>query len=73
MKTTWTENGRKHIATSANGMQIGRITTTMAKTDSPFLTVSENGMVKRFTLLLHAKEWIEDIYADAADTIENER
>ena len=73
MQTTWTENGRKYIATNASGMQIGRITATTAKTDSPFLAVSENGMAKRFTLLIHAKEWIEDLYADVADAIKNER
>ena len=72
MQTTWTEDGRKHIAT-VDGMQIGRITATTAKTDSPFLAVSTNGMAKRFTLLLHAKEWIEDLYADIADAIKNER
>ena len=68
MQTTWTEDGRNHIAT-VNGMPIGRVTVMMAKTDSPFLAASENGMAKRFTLLIHAKEWIEDLYTD----IENER
>ena len=72
MQTTWTEDGRKHIAT-VGGMQIGRVTVMMAKTDSPFLAVSENGMVKHFSLLFHAKAWIEDLYADIADTIENEQ
>ena len=72
MQATWTEDGRKHIA-MVGGMQIGRITVMMAKIDSPFLAVSENGMVKHFSLLFHAKAWIEDLYADIADSIENEQ
>jgi hypothetical protein len=72
MQTTWTENGSKHIATVGR-MQIGRITVMMAKTDSPFLAVSENGMAKHFSLLFHAKAWIEELYADIADAFENEQ
>ena len=70
----WTtpQDGNKHIATNKNGMRIGRVTEMLAKTDKPFLAVSENGMVKQFALLFHAKDWVEDLYADVADAIENE-
>lgn len=73
MQTTWTQNGRKHIATNKNGFQIGHVTEMLAKTDKPFLAVSENGMVKQFALLFHAKNWVEDLYSDVADAVENEQ
>jgi rRNA processing protein Gar1 len=69
MQTTWTTNGRKHIAT-VNGVQIGRITEMLAKTDEPFLAVSENGMVKQFLILYHAKDWIENSAIDFIEALE---
>ena len=68
-----TQDDNQHIATNKNGMRIGRVRIMLTKTDLPFLAVSENGMVKQFTLLYHAKDWIEDLYADVADAIENEQ
>jgi len=69
MQTTWTQNGRKHFA-AINGIQIGRVTESSAKTDEPFLAVSENGRVKSFLILYHAKDWIEDLAVDSGlDTI----
>ncbi len=70
---TATQNENQHIATNKNGMEIGRVRIMLAKTDLPFLAVSENGMVKQFALLHHAKDWIEDLYADVAVAIENEQ
>ena len=65
-KTNWEENGRKYTAT-VNGLRIGRITITLAKTDRPVLACSENGQARYFSLLIHAKQWIEDLYADIAE------
>ncbi len=70
---TATQDGNQHIATNKYGMQIGRVRIMLAKTDRPFLGISENGMVKQFALLHHAKDWVEDLYSDVADAIENER
>lgn len=73
-KITWTatRDGNKHTATNGNGMEIGRVTVSCATySERPFWARSANGMRKRFFLLHHAKEWIEELYADVAEAIEN--
>jgi len=71
MTTTWTTNGKKHIARKGK-LSIGRVLELQCETDEPFLAISENGMTKQFLLLFHAKEWIEDlaIGIDEADFFE---
>ena len=71
MKTTWMPNGQTHIAVHGS-MIIGRVTEISAKTDKPFLAVSENSMVRPFLLLQHAKDWIEELAIDVIDVIDAE-
>jgi len=59
MTTTWTTNGRKHIATKGN-LIVGHVSEKMCKTNEPFLAVSMNDRVKDFLILQHAKDWVED-------------
>jgi hypothetical protein len=73
MLTTWTQNGNLYLATNKNGMPVGRVRIMLAKTERPFLAVSENGMTKQFALLHHAKDWVEELYTDVADAIESEQ
>ena len=70
---TWTatHDANQYIATNANGMEIGRVRVKLAKTNLPILAVSANGTTKSFALLHHATDWIEDLYSDVADAIEN--
>jgi len=69
MTTTWTNNGRKHVAQYGN-WNIGRITEKMCKTNEPFLAVSMHGQVKDFLILQQAKDWIEGCAIDAIDAME---
>jgi hypothetical protein len=60
MQTTWTTNGRKHIARKGK-LVVGRITESQCITNEPFFAVSLNEMTKDFFFFFHAKDWIEDI------------
>ena len=60
MTTTWTTNGHKHFARNGR-LSIGRVVELQCKTNEPFLAISENGMTKQFLLLIHAKDWVEDL------------
>ena len=75
-KITWTtsDDGNKYTATNINGFEIGLVRVKLAShSEWPVLACSANGQTREFATVQSGKNWVEELYTDVADAIENEQ